>query len=92
MEGCATEPPQAREDSAWVYDQKRSAIILFGGWASRWLGDTWRLHAAAIVGPPYACTGISPTIGAVFGSTVIEITGLRFREGTIQVPTLPPLI
>lgn len=58
---------------------------MFGGWASRWLGDTWRLNAAAIIGPPYACTGMLPTIGAVFGTTEIEISGLRFREGTIQV-------
>ena len=78
-------PPVAREDCAWVYDSRRSAITLFGGWSSRWLGDTWRLHAAAVIGPPYACTGIEPGIGPVFGSTEVEIRGLRFRDGNIQV-------
>lgn len=81
----ATTPPQAREDAAWVYDNRRSAIVMFGGWSSRWLADTWRLHASAVIGPPYACTGVSPEIGPVFGSTEIEISGLRFREGAIQV-------
>lgn len=79
------EMPQAREDCAWVYDNKRSALVMFGGWSSYWLGDTWRLHASAVIGPPYACTGVTPAIGAVFGSTEIEISGLRFRDGTIQV-------
>ena len=81
----ASGPPQAREDAAWVYDNRRSAIVMFGGWSSRWLSDTWRLHASAVIGPPYACTGVSPEIGPVFGSTEIEISGLRFREGAIQV-------
>lgn len=83
--GLACEPPTAREDTAWIYDSKRSAVTLFGGWSRRWLGDTWRLHAAAVIGPPYACTGISPNIGPVFGSTVVHIRGLRFRDGNIQV-------
>jgi dynein heavy chain, axonemal len=81
----ACEPPAPREDTAWIYDHKRSAINLFGGWSSRWLGDTWRLHAAAVIGPPYACTGIKPDIGPVFGSTMVEIHGLRLRDGNIQV-------
>jgi dynein heavy chain, axonemal len=81
----ATEAPNAREDAAWAYDARRSAIVMFGGWSSRWLGDTWRLHASAVIGPPYACTGVSPATGPVFGSTQIEISGLRFHEGTISV-------
>jgi dynein heavy chain, axonemal len=78
-------PPSPREDSAWVYDNKRSALVLFGGWSNRWLGDMWRLNAAAIIGPPYACVGIQPASGPVFGTTELEITGLRFQEGAIQV-------
>jgi dynein heavy chain, axonemal len=81
----ASESPQAREDAAWVYDNRRSAIVMFGGWSSCWLADTWRLHAGAVIGPPYACTGVSPAIGAVFGSSEIEISGLRLRDGNIQV-------
>jgi dynein heavy chain, axonemal len=81
----ATDPPQAREASAWVYDNKRSALVMFGGWSSYWLADTWRLHAAPVIGPPYACTGIHPATGPVFGSTEMQISGLRFRDGSIQV-------
>jgi dynein heavy chain, axonemal len=80
-----TAPPSPREDCAWVYDNKRSAIVLFGGWSNRWLGDMWRLNAAAIVGPPYACVGVQPVSGPVFGATEMEIKGLRFQEGPVQV-------
>lgn len=45
-----------REDTAWVYDPKSSSLLIFGGWASRWLGDLVKLNVAAIIGPPYACT------------------------------------
>lgn len=46
-----------REDTAWVYDPKTSSLLMFGGWASRWLGDLVKLNISAIIGPPYACTG-----------------------------------
>jgi hypothetical protein len=46
-----------REDTAWAYDTKTSSFLVFGGWASRWLGDLIRLDVSAIIGPPYACTG-----------------------------------
>jgi len=45
-----------REDTAWVYDPKTSSLLIFGGWASRWLGDLVKLNVSAIIGPPYACT------------------------------------
>jgi hypothetical protein len=45
-----------REDTAWVYDPKSSSLLIFGGWASRWLGDLVKLNVSAIIGPPYACT------------------------------------
>jgi len=78
-------PPCGREDAAWVYDPKSSALIIFGGWANRWLGDVHKLVVAPIVGPPYACTDIHPKIGPVFGSSEVLIKGLRFRDGKIQV-------
>lgn len=68
-----------------MYDPKASSILIFGGWANRWLGDLHKLGVAPIIGPPYACTSISPTIGPVFGSSEVFISGLRFREGTIKV-------
>lgn len=50
-----------REDTAWAYDVKSSSFLIFGGWASRWLGDLMRLNVSAIIGPPYACTGVMCT-------------------------------
>lgn len=40
-----------------MYDPKSSSVLVFGGWANRWLGDLARLNVAQIIGPPYACTG-----------------------------------
>lgn len=74
-----------REGAAWVYDPRTVSLILFGGWANRWLGDTWKLNVSSIIGPPYACTTISPERGPVFGDTAILIKGLRFTDGKIQV-------
>lgn len=49
-------PEQCREDTAWVYDNKSSSLLVFGGWANRWLGDLVKLNVSSIIGPPYACT------------------------------------
>ena len=78
-------PPTGREDAAWVFDVKTCSLIFFGGWANRWLGDTVKLNVSPIIGPPYACTAISPESGPVFGTTDVVIKGLRFRDGKIQV-------
>eukprot|EP00955_Chlamydomonas_euryale_P009187 98566-Chlamydomonas_euryale.AAC.1 len=78
-------PPEGREDCAWVFDAKTCSLIVFGGWANRWLGDTLKLNVSPIIGPPYACTSISPEAGPVFGNTELTIKGLRFRNGKIQV-------
>ncbi len=74
-----SEQPCAREDTAWVWDASSLSLVMFGGWASRWLGDTWRADVSSIIGPGYACLGMSPAIGPVAGGTVVTITGLRFR-------------
>lgn len=78
-------PPVAREDTAWVYDNKRCQLIVFGGWANRWLGDLHTADVSPIVGPPYAVLHLSPLIGPVMGGTEITISGLRFRGGNIVV-------
>lgn len=39
-------PPCAREDCAWVFDAKSCSLVLFGGWANRWLGDAWKVRRA----------------------------------------------
>ncbi len=77
--------PCGREDAAWVYDPRSCSLLIFGGWANRWLGDTLKLNVSPIIGPPYACTGISPEVGPVFGETTLTVHGLRFKEGKIQV-------
>ncbi|CAD7704939.1 unnamed protein product [Ostreobium quekettii] len=77
--------PPPREGAAWVYDTKACSMLVYGGWANRWLGDLWKLSVSSIIGPPYACTRISPEIGPVFGGTEITVKGLRFRDGKCQV-------
>ena len=74
-----------REDPAWFYDNKTCNLILFGGWANRWLGDVWLLNVSPIIGPPYACMGVSPHVGPVFGDTEIQVHGLNFKDGKIEV-------
>ena len=44
------ELPVAREDTAWVYDNKSCRLMMFGGWANRWLGDTWALNVSPVIG------------------------------------------
>ena len=73
------EQPCGREDTAWVWDARSCSLVLFGGWSSRWLGDTWRADASSIIGPGYACLAASPAIGPVAGGTEVAISGLRFR-------------
>ena len=78
--------PEGREDCAWAFDVKTCSLLIFGGWANRWLGDLIKLNVSPIIGPPYACTGIEPDGGPVFGSTELIVKGLRFKEqGKIQV-------
>jgi len=77
--------PCGREDAAWVWDAKSFSLVLFGGFANRWLGDTWRADVSSVVGPGYACLGISPAIGPVAGGTEVTISGLRFRWARVWV-------
>ncbi len=37
--------PCAREDCAWVFDAKSCCLVVFGGWANRWLGDAWQVRS-----------------------------------------------
>ena len=78
---AAGDVPCGREDTAWVFDASSTSLVLYGGWSSRWLGDTWRLDVSSTVGPGYACLGASASIGPVAGGTEVTITGLRFRWG-----------
>ncbi|EFN60095.1 hypothetical protein CHLNCDRAFT_133411 [Chlorella variabilis] len=89
-ETAGPELPLGREETAWVWDAKSFSLVLFGGWANRWLGDTWRADVSTIIGPGYACLGIAPAIGPVAGGTEVTITGLRFRDGQIRVKLISP--
>lgn len=80
-EAAGEAQPCGREDAAWVWDARSLSFVLFGGWAGRWLGDTWRADVSRVVGPGYACLGISPAIGPVAGGTEVTVSGLRFRWG-----------
>ena len=51
-------------------------LVLFGGWASEWLNDCYTLDVSGIVGPPYACMGLSPRLGPVTGGTALTISGV----------------
>ena len=75
-------PPCPREDCSMAYDAKTCRLIIFGGWANRWLGDTWTLNVAPIIGPPYACMGVEPSLGPVGGETDITVKGLSFKDST----------
>lgn len=75
----------AREDTAWVYDNRKCQLLVYGGWANRWLGDLHAANVSSIVGPPYALLDLKPKIGPVMGGTEITISGLRFRGGNIVV-------
>jgi dynein heavy chain, axonemal len=68
-----------------VYDVKSCSLLIFGGWSNRWLGDLVKLNVSPIIGPPYACIGIEPDGGPVFGESELIVKGLRFKEGKIQV-------
>ncbi len=72
--------PVGREDSAWVYDNKTCSLLIFGGWANRWLGDTVKLNLSPIIGPPYACTSIEPEGGPVFGGCCLRRCCLHHAE------------
>ena len=75
-------PPCPREATAWIYDNKSCCLIMFGGWANRWLSDTWKLNISAIIGPPYACMRVTPSDGPVFGETELKVSGLQFRQSS----------
>ena len=72
------EAPPRRSEAAMSFDEPNKRIIVHGGWANQWYGDVHVLDVAAIVGPPYAITGLHPHNGPVTGGTRLTITGLGF--------------
>ena len=77
-------PFTPREDTAMAYDSKTCRLVFFGGWSNRWPGDTWVLNVSTIIGPPYACMGVSPDIGPVAGDTTLNISGIRLFLNAVE--------
>jgi dynein heavy chain len=77
--------PAPRGETEMVYDPKFNRLLLYGGWANRWYGDTFTCKISDIVGPPYAISSISPKIGPLTGGTCVEISGIGFKSGGSQV-------
>lgn len=75
-------PPCSRCDSSMIYDRDNSNIIIYGGWSDYWHNDLYIIHAASVVGPPYAVLSMEPTEGPVTGGTTVAITGVDFVNAT----------
>jgi dynein heavy chain, axonemal len=88
--------PSPRADSAAVLVGQR--LIIWGGWASRWLGDLHTLDVGEIIGPPYnVCTittaqpapmGCDTPVIPVTGGTEIRITGQGLEPFAGQAATV----
>ncbi|CAK9103509.1 Dynein alpha chain [Durusdinium trenchii] len=84
LDGASSRPdkpldrPPPREHTAIVYDAEESRLILYGGWANKWLDDCWQIDVSSIVGPPYAIVKVEPSLGPVSGSQKVQIFGVGF--------------
>ncbi|KAA0166994.1 hypothetical protein FNF28_02917 [Cafeteria roenbergensis] len=70
--------PRPRADSAMMYEPASKRLVVFGGWANRWLGDAHSLDASLIVGPPYAVLSVEPALGPITGGTTLTVKGMGF--------------
>jgi dynein heavy chain, axonemal len=41
--------PMKRSDSPLAFDASSAQLVLFGGWANRWLGDLWLCKVMMII-------------------------------------------
>jgi len=72
--------PLSRADHAMLYEPGTKRLIVHGGWANRWLGDTYALSVSQVVGPPYCIMGVTPALGPVTGGQKILVSGMGFGE------------
>ncbi|CAE7831418.1 ODA11 [Symbiodinium sp. CCMP2592] len=79
MKGEDAHPPP-REHSAICYDPEESRLVIFGGWANKWLDDVWQINVSSIVGPPYAITKVEPPLGPVTGNMKVTVYGVGFQS------------
>lgn len=73
--------PAPRADCSVVYDPFNKRVILFGGWAHRWMNDAWALPVGGLVGPPYAVLGLEPAHGPITGAQPLVVRGKGFEPG-----------
>jgi dynein heavy chain len=71
-------PPPGREHAAVCYEPEDSRLIIFGGWANKWMDDVWQINVSSIVGPPYAIGRVEPALGPVSGNQKISVYGVGF--------------
>lgn len=60
--------------------RQESRLVIFGGWANKWLDDVWQINVSSIVGPPYAITKVEPPLGPVTGQMKVTIYGVGFQS------------
>ncbi|CAE8608619.1 unnamed protein product [Polarella glacialis] len=72
--------PPGREHTAMCYDSEECRLIMFGGWANKWLDDCWQINVSSIVGPPYAIVKVDPPLGPVSGGQKVRIYGIGFSS------------
>lgn len=80
VEAPGSKPPLGREHPAICYEPEESRLIIFGGWANKWLDDLWQINVSSIVGPPYAIGRVEPSLGPVTGNQSIEVHGVGFES------------
>lgn len=61
-----------------------SRLVMFGGWANKWFGDTFVCKVSDVVGPPYSVNSVGPDMGPITGGTKCSIEGIGFRSGGTQ--------
>ena len=72
--------PKERELTSMSYDHRNSRLIVFGGWANKWMNDIYALNVSSIVGPPYAISEIIPNLGQLSGNTEVILRGIGFND------------
>ena len=75
--------PIPRASTQMVYQPETSRLILFGGWAKKWLDDIHACKVDEVVGPPYFISSVhalewNSAIGPVTGNTPMLIRGKGF--------------
>ena len=63
-----------------LFRSDESRLIIFGGWANKWLDDVWQINVSSIVGPPYAILKVEPPLGPVTGGMFCLVRGVGWAS------------